>query len=291
MTWAIVLHGGAKDIPPGKEAPNRAGMLEALAAGRVVLSRGGSAVEALEAALRVLEADKTFNAGYGSAPTSDDQVEMDAGLMDGATLDVGAVGALKGVRHPVTVARLMLREKPTLLVGQGARRFAEARGLEVVDAPEALADPNPLALGKRKDTVGGVALDSAGHLAAATSTGGLPDSHPGRVGDSPLPGCGFYAEDGLGAVSFSGDGESIARLMLAGRIMHGLERHSPEQAVKDALALLDRVGGEAGAIVLDGDGRIGWAHKSPHFAVAYASSEAEPRVYLRKEDESVGPSK
>jgi L-asparaginase / beta-aspartyl-peptidase len=283
--WTLVVHGGAKEIPAGQEEAHRAGCLRALAAGRALLERGGSAVEAVEASIRVLEDDPTFNAGVGSARGGLGEIAMDSGLMDGATLDVGAVGAAEGLRHPVSVARLLLREPPTLLVAEGARRFAAEHGAETADTRHLveLAERGPEA-GRRRDTVGCVALDGAGHLAAGTSTGGLSGSPPGRVGDSPLPGCGFYADDPAGAVALTGDGESIARVMLAARIVDDLEagRH-PQAAVEAALGRLARVGGEAGGIVLDRAGRVGWAHNSPHLAVAWcAGGGREPRACLSR---------
>jgi L-asparaginase / beta-aspartyl-peptidase len=286
--WAIIVHGGAKEIVPEQEEVNRAGCLTALAAGRALLERDGTAVAAVEAAIRVLEDDPTFNAGYGSVLNAADEVEMDAAVMDGRTLDVGAVAGIKGVRHPVSVAGLLLGEGPTLLVSDGARTFAAERGAELCD-PAAMITPAQTACEARRghDTVGCVALDSAGNLAAGTSTGGLQGTPPGRVGDSPLPGCGFYADNAAGAVAFSGDGESIARTLLAARVMQGLEAgREPKDAVQRSLAHLGRVGGEAGGIAVDDQGRIGFAHNSSHFALAWMSDGMNtPRVRLRQDEE------
>jgi beta-aspartyl-peptidase (threonine type) len=290
VTWAIVVHGGAKEIAPEREEANRRGCLEALAAGRAVLEQGGSAVDAVEAAIRILETDPTFNAGYGSDLNADGEVEMDAALMDGSSLALGAVAAIQGVRHPISVARRMLTEPPTLLVGEGARRFAAAQGAELCE-PWELIPPGPDGSEENKthdhDTVGCVALDSSGRIAAGTSTGGLDDTLPGRVGDSPLPGCGFYADEQVGGVAFSGDGECIARALLAARVMQVLEGGQPPQAAAEAsLIHLERVGGEAGGIVLDHLGRVGWAHNSSHFAVAWITdSMGAPSVRLRQDEE------
>ncbi len=278
--WALVLHGGQREIPPEEREATRTGCAAALAVGAAVLRRGGSALEAVEAVLRVLEDDPVFNAGRGSARNADGEVEMDAAMMDGATLDVGAVAAIRGVRHPVSVARRMLRAEPVLLVAEGARRFAERQGAELA-APAAPAGGTP-----RQDTVGCVALDIEGHLAAATSTGGLDGSHAGRVGDSPMPGCGLYAEDAVGAVAFSGTGEHIARAMLAARVMTALEAGTPpEAAMQAAIRRVEALGGEAGGIVLDRAGRIGWTHNGQNFAVGLATPEAPPRVHLSKDEE------
>lgn len=187
--WSLILHGGAMEVPPGMEAANRRGCLAALEAGTGVLRGGGSALDAIEAAVRVLEDDPSFNAGYGSVLNADGEVEMDAAFMDGATLDVGAVAAIRGVRQPASVARLMLGEPPILLVGDGARRFATDGGAELCDpaamiAPQAGKSASKLG----HDTVGVVGRDEAGSIAACTSTGGLPGCLPGRIGDSPCPG-------------------------------------------------------------------------------------------------------
>lgn len=283
MTWAIVVHGGAKDIPTEKQAANRAGCLTALSAGTAVLREGGSALDAVEATIRALEHDPAFNAGRGSVRNADGEVEMDAAIMDGATLDVGGVAAIRAVPHPVTVARLMLRDQPTLLVAEGARRFAQERGAETCDPAELCITPQD----PGDDTVGCVALDAAGNVAAGTSTGGIDGSAAGRVGDSPLPGCGLYADNAVGAAAMSGDGESIARIMLAARVMQSLESGPPQPAIEAAIDRLGRVGGEAGGIVLDRNGRVGWAHNSRHFTVGIATgTDARVRVYLSKDEEA-----
>lgn len=280
--WALVLHGGAKEIAPGKQKANRLGCLAALTVGAGVLRQGGSALDAVEATIRVLEHDPTFNAGRGSVRNTDGEIEMDAAIMDGATLDIGGVAAIRAVPHPVSVARLMLREQPTLLVADGARRFAEAHGAETCDPASLFAGT---ADGSH-DTVGCVALDTSGNLAAGTSTGGIEGCAPGRVGDSPLPGCGLYADNAIGAAAFSGDGESIARTMLAARVMQSLESGPPQPAIEAAIMRLGRVGGEAGGIVLDRTGQVGWAHNSPHFAVGVATSADDRlRTYLSKNEE------
>jgi beta-aspartyl-peptidase (threonine type) len=289
VTWALIVHGGAKEIAPEREDANRRGCLEALTAGRAILEQGGPAVEAVEAAIQVLESDPTFNAGYGSDLNADGEVEMDAALMDGSNLAIGAVAAIQGVRHPISVARRMLGEPPTLLVGEGARRFAAGQGAELCE-PGELIPARPSGSEKKAhdhDTVGCVALDSSGQIAAGTSTGGLNETLPGRVGDSPLPGCGFYADNAAGGVAFSGDGESINRVLLAARVMQALERGEPPQAgIEASLTHLARVGGEAGGIVLDRFGRVGWAHNSSHFAVAWVTdSMGAPLVRLRQDEE------
>jgi len=284
--WALVVHGGAKTIEPEEETANREGVLEALAAGRSILVRGGSAVDAVEAAIRAMEDLPVFNAGRGSAPNEAGEVEMCAGLMDGRDLAVGAVAAIRCVRNPIAAARRLLPEKEILLAGDGALRFAREHGLETASDEELSGDRAPEAA---HDTVGAVAMDRGGNIAAGTSTGGLTGARVGRVGDSPLPGAGLYADNHVGGVSLSGDGESIARLSLAAQVMASLGDKGPERAIADALARLPHVGGaegDGGGIAIAKDGRIGWAHNSPHFAVALAGGDGdEPRAWLRKDEE------
>lgn len=283
--WAIIVHGGAKTIAPQQEEAHRGGCLLALAAGQAVLDAGGSAVDAVEMAIRALEDDPTFNAGHGAVLNDKGEVECDAAIMDGSDLSVGGVAAVSTLRHPISVAASMLPERPVLLVGHGAECFARAHNGEIC-APGDLVVQRPGDPGC--DTVGCVALDIHGHLAAGTSTGGLTGCHQGRVGDSPLPGCGLYADDAVGAVSLSGDGESLIRTTLAARLIHGLESVPPEPAIDLALARLAEVGGEAGLIVIDADGRIGWGHNSPQFAVAHARSGQPARAFTERAQDAPG---
>ncbi|WP_027891227.1 isoaspartyl peptidase/L-asparaginase family protein [Calidithermus chliarophilus] len=290
MRPAVIIHGGAEAIPEEQREAFRRGLGQAVEAGWEVLEAGGSAVDAVEAAVRVMEAAPVFNAGRGSMLNADGEVEMDAGLMEGEGLNVGAVGAIQGVRHPVSVARALLYEEPILLVSDGARRFAQERHAELCD-PEALITFERLREWEQKqrtnNTVGCVALDREGHLAAGVSTGGTGDNPKGRLGDSPLPGCGFYADDRLGGTALTGDGEQIARVVLARTAVEFLRQHAPEEAAVMALQVLGRVGGEAGIIVLDTQGRVGWAHNSPNMACAYRTAAmAAPKVYLSKQEEA-----
>lgn len=279
--WSIIVHGGAKTIRAGRETRNRQGCLNAVVAGQAVLERGGSAVEAVEAAIRVLEEDPTFNAGYGSVLNADGEVETDAAIMDGRTLDVGAVAAVKGVRNPITVARRLMREKTVFLAGEGAARFAKDHGGILCD-PASLIPPD--AADETHDTVGCVAYDRNGDVAAGTSTGGLSGVLPGRVGDSPVPGCGLYAENDIGGCSFSGEGESILRLSLAARLMFDMQTQDPHDAARRAIAMMDRVGGEAGCIVLGPGGVPAFAHNSTHFAVALATGSRPARAFLSRDE-------
>lgn len=277
--WAVIVHGGAKTIPEKRRDRHRQGCLRAVEAAAAILVDGGSAVAAVEAAVRVLEDDPTFNAGVGSVLNAAGAVECDAAIMDGSDLSVGGVAAVRSLRHPISVARQMLPERPVLLVGEGAEIFAREQGQEFC-APGDLVAPAEDDPGC--DTVGCVALDRAGTIAAGTSTGGLKGCAVGRVGDSPLPGCGLYADNAVGGVSLSGEGESIIRTTLAARLIQALETEAPDVAIGRALTILGRVGGEAGLIVIDRHGRIDWGHNSDNFAVAHASHEEPPRAFTHR---------
>jgi beta-aspartyl-peptidase (threonine type) len=281
-----MVHGGAKEIAPGEEEENRSGLREAIAAGYEILDRGGTALDAVEASIRVLESLPVFNAGFGSALNHIGEVEMCAAIMDGSTLDIGAVGALKAVRHPISVAHAMLRERHILIAGEGAFMFARDHHAELCDPADLITEKQR---NESHDTVGAVALDENGNLAAGTSTGGLPGQLKGRMGDSAIPGCGYYADNQSGAVALSGHGEGIARLAAAAQIIGAMEREGPEVAIARALSQMSRVGGDAGGIAIDRKGRMGWWHNSPDFAVAtMADGSTGPEIRLnQKEDVQV----
>ncbi|HEU4652518.1 MAG TPA: isoaspartyl peptidase/L-asparaginase family protein [Steroidobacteraceae bacterium] len=285
--WSIVLHGGAKEIPPHKVERNREGCRRALELGIEVLRGGGTALDAVEQTIRVLEDDPIFNAGYGSVLNSEGRVQMDAGIMDGRTLDIGAVAVLERIRNPIRVARRLLREEPVLLAAEGAFRFAQSSGIPVCGAEELISPERRQGSDETGlDTVGCVARDIHGNIVAATSTGGLPGKMPGRIGDSPLAGSGFYADDQTGGVSFSGEGERIIRMSLAASVMTSLQTQSAQGAIDAALTRIQRIGGQVGGIAIDRNGEIGWAHNTPHFAVAYATNKLPSlRVYLSKQEE------
>lgn len=298
-TLSIIVHGGAKPISPDKAEPMRAGCRAAADAGWSVLEAGGSALDAVETAIRVLEADPAFNAGLGSTLNPDGVVRNDAGLMEGGTLRAGAVAALEGVRHPITAARQVLASEAILVVGPHARQFAAEKGVELCDPAELIAREQreeweeKHAEGKRsgpsEDTVGCVALDAEGNFAAGASTGGLGSAMPGRVGDSAQVGAGFYADNHHGATAMSGDGEDFMRLALAKTAVDLLREVPDAEAVaRQAIAILgDRTGGKGGCILLDREGRPGWAHNEENFAVAYRlPGMAEPAVFLHKKEEA-----
>jgi beta-aspartyl-peptidase (threonine type) len=306
---ALVVHGGAWDIPDAETAAHLDGLRTAVTRGRRVLERGGSALDAAEAAVVAMEAHPAFDAGRGSVLDRDGAAQLDAGTMCGATLRWGAVAGVRALDHPIRAARALLDDSEgiaygaRLLVGEGAERFAAEIGLPHV-APERLivdrerdrffairadptyhpsrgiagpdSEPEAGPDGKPdmpRGTVGAVALDAAGRLAAATSTGGMPYARAGRVGDAPLVGSGFYA-DALTALSATGWGEAIATVQLCARVAARVEAgEAPEAAARAALAAMRaavRWPGAApatgGMIVLAADGTPGWAFTTPRMA-------------------------
>ncbi len=279
----ILIHGGAGRAVPELAEVRKAGIREAALSGWRVLSAGGSAVEAVEQAVRVLEDDPSFNAGRGACLNRHGDIELDASIMDGRDLAAGAIGAVKQIANPVTLARAVMKAgRHIMLVGEGARRFAAEVGINEC-APDALVTGRQRgrwatrreAQGEGCGTVGAVARDRAGHLAAATSTGGLPFKAPGRVGDSALIGCGTYADDQLGAASCTGDGEAIIRLVLARTALEFLRTgEEPMGAARRAVELLTtRTGADAGIILLDPRGRIGFANNTAQMPCGYIRSD------------------
>ena len=216
---ALLIHGGVGPYEPEYEEARRAGLTRAAQAARTLLESGASSLEAAVGAVEVLEDDPSFNAGRGSVLNADGEVEMDAAVMDGSRGRAGAVAGVRSIRHPVDLARAVLEDgRAVLLVAAGAERFAEAQGITRVDPRDLVTPSQQDALSRHhRGTVGAVVLDSEGRLAAATSTGGLSGKTPGRVGDSPLIGCGTWADRHI-ALSATGDGESVIRLVLAHQI-------------------------------------------------------------------------
>jgi beta-aspartyl-peptidase (threonine type) len=274
MRPAIIVHGGAATWRGGPRATSAgdarraaalAGCEQAARAGDEVLRRGGCALDAVEAAVRSLEDDETFNAGYGAVLTREGGVEHDALIVDGA-LRAGAVGALVGFRHPVSVARALLeRGEHVFLVGEGARRFALEAG--VPEEPVAsLISPGARARHESAaDTVGACAVDRDGRLASATSTGGIAGKRSGRIGDSPVVGAGGFADDALCAVSATGQGEPILRLGLSRTVAELVRAGAAlDDACRRALTTLaERTGGHAGVIAVAPDGRLAHATSTP----------------------------
>ena len=280
---SIIVHGGAGADPQGERIELRAGARAAVLAGWRVLVEDGRALDAVEAAVRVLEDNPRFNAGRGSVLTSEGTIEMDASIMEGDTLRCGAVGAVSRVAHPIVLARHVLEdERHVLLVADGAHRFAREMCLPECDPASLVTDnqrARPADGTLAGGTVGAVALDRHGTVAAATSTGGLAGKRPGRVGDSAIIGAGTYADSTIGGVSCTGTGEAIIRVTLARRALEYLkEAADPEYAARVAIDLLVEEGrGAGGLILIDWRGRIGFAHSTPLMPVAWMSpSVAEP---------------
>ena len=287
MEPAIIVHGGAGDIPPELREAHKQGVCRAVEAGWELLQAGAPAMDAVEAAIVIMEDDDAFDAGRGSFLNADGEVELDAGFMDGAELQVGAVASVQFIRNPIRLARaVMEKSQHVLLVGQGAQRFAHKVGFPPCDLTDlavprefarwqkqlfGASSPTAIAFTPPSDTVGCVALDRAGHVAAGTSTGGTPNKMPGRVGDVPMVGCGFYADDRLGGTSSTGWGESIAKVILARLALHHLEQLGEPMAAAEAAIreLAERVNGLGGIILLSPDGKPGWYHNTPQMSRAY----------------------
>ncbi len=245
-----------------------------------VLAAGGSALDAAQLAVRVLEDDPLFNAGTGSVLNEDGEVETDASVMEGATLRAGAVAAVRGVKNPVVLARaVMERSGHLLLAAEGALRFAREIGMALVDpgtmiTEAALARFRDVARERGTGTVGACAIDAAGHVAAATSTGGTSHKRAGRVGDTPIIGAGTYADDAAGAVSCTGHGEDIVRVVLARACCERMARGmSAQQAADASIAELGRrVQGSGGLIAVDRQGRVGFAYNTQAMSRAWIGS-------------------
>src|SRR6201992_3418909 len=284
----LLIHGGAWAMPDDAIAAHENGIANALKAGYTLLEKGASAVDAVEAAVAVMEDDETFDAGRGSFLTQDGRVQLDALLMDGATLRSGGVACVERLRNPIRAARLVLDKSPHVyFVGTGAERFARQHGMSLCDNMELVIPREQERLYKAQaderaglpdetfsgnlsshDTVGAVALDAHGNIAAGTSTGGTLNKAPGRVGDSSLFGCGCYADNLSAAVSLTGWGEPIMKLVLGkwavDRVLGG---DAPEDAAQAAIAyLFRRLGGHGVIILLGPDGRFGIAHNTPRMA-------------------------
>lgn len=279
---ALIVHGGAGADPGGREEL-RGGMRDAVAAGWRALAEGGTALDAVEAAVRSLEDHPRFNAGRGSVLTAAGTVETDASIMEGDQLRNGAVAAVSGVRNPISLARQILEAgRHSLFAGPGALARARELGVPLCDPGELVTEHQRRRLAAlQAGTVGAVALDRLGTIAAATSTGGMAGKLPGRVGDSALIGCGTYAESTLGGVSCTGDGEAIIRVTLARRALDILKSvGEPSHACEVALSVLVEEGrGQGGLILVDWRGRVGWARSTILMPVGYMSpAHAEPEL-------------
>ena len=302
MKPALIVHGGAWDIPEELTDACKNGCQRALAAGWSTLSRGGHALDAIEAAIIVLEDDPVFDAGYGSHLNLDGRVECDAIVMNGATLHAGAVSTLHRMKNPIRVARAILENCPhMMLVAEGAERFAREQGIALCNPEDLISETEREAWlkcrldkhaaehhrGHEQGTVGAVAIDQNGNLFAATSTGGTCCKLPGRVGDSPLIGCGCYADSEAGGVSCTGYGEAIMKIVMAKTAVDFLRRSvvcvdsphgascepsSAQLAAREAVHLLaKRTHATGGLILLDRHGNPGFAFNTPRMAYGYVA--------------------
>ena len=288
---AMLVHGGVASQVKNREVMNQ-GILEALNKGCTVLEGGRSSVDAVEAAITILEDNENFNAGRGSILQLDGIARMDASIMEGEHRNAGAVAALEGIANPIKVARLVMEKTPhVLLVGEKAKEFAlhyKVKEMKVdinkrTEYREKALKEGGAVVKIYKEifgTVGAVAIDSKNLIAAGASTGGIPGMLPGRVGDSPLIGCGVYADNRVGGVSMTGTGEKIIRMTLARSISYeAANGYKTLSAVKRVLTeMLIYMGGEAGAIAIKKDGDFGIAHTTKYMFAGYKTETEGPYV-------------
>ncbi len=297
--WTLVIHGGAGILERGQltaehEREARAGLAQALEAGGAILDAGGSAVDAVEAAVRVLENDPHFNAGRGAVFTYEGRNELDAAIMDGNGRNAGAVAGVTHTKNPVSLARAVMEQSPhVFMAGDGANQFARDSGLEQVDPGYFRTEERWQQLQKLKarganyfdvdlkyGTVGAVARDAKGHVAAATSTGGLTGKRWSRIGDAPVIGAGTYADDRAGAVSATGSGEHYIREGVAHEICARMRflNEAPKAAADTVQAETHALGGAGGVIVVAADGTPAWSFNTPGMYRGMWRKGAEPLV-------------
>ncbi|HEX7013453.1 MAG TPA: isoaspartyl peptidase/L-asparaginase [Steroidobacteraceae bacterium] len=321
--WAIVIHGGAgvierKDLTPEQEAAYRAALTRALEKGRSVLAEGGSALDAVESTIMLMEDDPLFNAGRGAVFTAEGRNELDAAITDGKTLSAGSVAGVTTTRHPISLARRVMEKSPhVMLIGAGADAFSRSEGLEQVDPAwfyterrwQALEKflsqkglpipPKPAGAGQsdsgkglvhdegKKGTVGVVALDEHGNVAAGTSTGGTTGKRWGRVGDSPVIGAGTYASNSSCAVSATGTGEYFIRLTVAREICALVEykgmrlQEAADEVIQKRLTAL---GGDGGIIAVAPDGQMAWSFNTSGMYRARAAAGQLPVIAIYKDE-------
>lgn len=305
----LVIHGGAgiakKDLPPEKEAACRQVLEEALHAGHKILKDGGSSLDAVQTAIMVLEDSPLFNAGRGAVLTSEGKVEMDASIMDGRTSAAGAAASVRGVRNPIRLARMVMERSPhVLLMGEGAEAFARECRLPFEPEEWFITPEQQEKLRKAKEnqktsstaapedltmlmgTVGALALDKDGHLAAGTSTGGLTNKMHGRVGDSPIVGAGTFAEDGVCAVSCTGHGESFIRSVVAYDVAARMKYAKADLATAAREVIhekLVKIKGKGGLIALDAAGNVATAFNTPGMFHGWIKADGSVRVAIFEE--------
>ena len=298
---ALVIHGGAGSISPNemsddREQAYRSSLRTALQDGNEVLQNGGSALDAVQAAITTMESDTLFNAARGAVLTSENTAELDAAIMDGKTRNAGALTGVRTVKHPIRLARAIMEESYHVMFAQdGAEAFAEQQGLDLVendyfitasrrsgDAPGSADPPASAAEGEKFGTVGAVALDDEGNLAAGTSTGGISDKEFGRVGDSPIIGAGTYAHNASCAVSATGQGEFFIRgaaaHSVASRVRFG--GASLDEAAQATIDEIEALGGIGGVITLDRDGNMATPFSTQGMFRAHVDTEGNTSVRI-----------
>lgn len=296
---ALIIHGGAWNIPNDLVEAHRTGCAHALNIGWEILRNGGSAIDAVEKTINALEDDPVFDAGRGSHLNAAGEIELDASIMNGTTFRCGAVAAVQNIRHPISLARKVMDESEhILLVGKGAVRFALEHGIERCGLDELLvgrelerwkelqrrtkfSTKEPFRKKAASDTVGAVALDRHDVICAGTSTGGTPNKYPGRVGDSPLIGCGNYADSAVGGVSTTGWGEAMIKVVMAKTVIDLLDLNggNPQAAADRGIEILKRkADGDGGVIVLTPQGTFGAAFNTPRMARAYINETMDSPV-------------
>lgn len=314
--WAIAIHGGAgvierKDLDPATEAAYRAALEQAVAEGSRVLKGGGSSLDAIEAVIRIMEDDPLFNAGRGAVFSTEGRNELDASIMDGKTLKAGAVASLKRVKNPISLARLVMeKSKHVMMVGEGAEAFAREQGIQLVPQSYFYTESRWKALQREKaaeaeknkaprkqerqhaqyhaheyGTVGAVALDSGGNIAAGTSTGGMTNKKWGRVGDSPIIGAGTYANNATCGVSATGDGEYFIRLGVARDLSALMEYKglSLQEAADAVIEKVGKLGGGGGLVALDKGGQIAMAFNTAGMYRGRIGADGQPVVEIYKD--------
>ncbi|MEP7199215.1 MAG: isoaspartyl peptidase/L-asparaginase, partial [Chloroflexota bacterium] len=290
-----IVHGGAWDIPDSEVDAHLNACRNALTAGWTILRGGGSALDAVQAAVMILEDDPALDAGIGSLLTADGTVELDAGIMRGSDLQCGAVASVRRIQNPIVLARRVMESDYVMFTGEGAEAFGVSQGMTLIDPQQLIVarerqkyerwrrgelrvdDKGEIA----HDTVGAVAMDKDDHIVVGVSTGGTPFTPAGRVGDVPQVGCGFYADDTLGGAVSTGHGEAIARVVLAKTAVDLLrDGATAHEAAQMAVTVLrQRVSGSGGVIMIDADGRIGFAHNTTRMARGYISEGMSEGVF------------
>ena len=292
MEPKIIVHGGAWNIPSKNHQAHIDGCYQAIEAVAADLENGLNALDAVEKAVKVMEVDSTFNAGRGSYLNSVGEIELDAIICDGKTLNFGAVAAAQNILHPVSVAKILLKHpEHCFLVGEGIKQLLQEHHITEVHVEELLTERELIYYRKIKedpkfrtripfepstmDTVGAVAMDQKGDVAAATSTGGTPRKLPGRAGDSPVIGAGAYADNRTGAVSATGYGEAIMKVLLSKFVCDNLINMPPMEAARLGITILEkRVDGLGGVIGVNRRGEYAFFHNTPFMAFAFYQKDA-----------------